>query len=173
MRSSVPPIFFSVLFGFFLVLPGYAFHSGGVAECGGCHSMHSPNPAGSSLLIGSDQSSTCLSCHEHAGDASPSGYHISTAPADMADGVPPKQRTPGGDFGWLKKNYMFVVRGATTAEGGATHGHNIVAADFGYVVDPINGTSPGGPSRPHSLPATPATIRTESTAGPAQPRRPS
>ena len=68
MRSSVPPIFFSVLLGFFLVPPGFAFHSGGVAECGGCHSMHSPNPAGTSLLTGSDPSSTCLSCHERAGD---------------------------------------------------------------------------------------------------------
>jgi predicted CXXCH cytochrome family protein len=62
----------------------------------------------------------------------------------MADGVPPKQKTPGGDFGWLKKSYAFAVRGTTTAEDGATHGHNIVAADFGYVVDPTNGTSPGG-----------------------------
>ena len=144
MRSSVPLIFFSMLLGFFLVPPGYAFHSGGVAECGGCHSMHGPNSAGSSLLIGSDQSSTCLSCHEHAGDAGPSGYHISTASADMPAGVPPLQRTPGGDFGWLKKSYAFAVRGTTIAEDGATHGHNIVAADFGYEVDPINSAAPGG-----------------------------
>ena len=122
----------------------YAFHSGGVAECGGCHSMHSPKAGGSFLLIGIDASSTCLTCHEHAGDTGPTSYHISTAPADMAAGVPPKQRTPGGDFGWLKKTYTFTVRGTTTTEEGATHGHNIVAGDFGYVVDPTNGTSPGG-----------------------------
>ncbi len=63
MRSPVSVVFLSALLGLFLVLPGYAFHSGGVAECGGCHSMHGPNPAGSSLLIGSDRSSTCLTCY--------------------------------------------------------------------------------------------------------------
>jgi hypothetical protein len=122
----------------------YAFHSGGVAECGGCHSMHSPNPSGAFLLIGASQSSTCLSCHEHAGDTGPSSYHISTADADMGPGVPPKQRTPGGDFGWLKKDYSFTVRGTTTNEAGETHGHNIVATDKGYNADVTNTTSPGG-----------------------------
>jgi len=122
----------------------YAFHSGGVAECTGCHSMHSPKEGGSFLLIGGDQSSTCLSCHMHAGDTGPSSYHIATADADMPVGVPPKQRTPGGDFGWLRKSYTFTVRGTTSTEDGATHGHNIVAADFGYVADPTNTTAPGG-----------------------------
>ena len=126
----------------------YAFHSGGVAECSGCHSMHSAAPGGSFLLVGTDQSSTCLSCHEHAGDTGPSSYHISTAPGDMATGVPPKQRTPGGDFGWLKKTYTFTVRGTTTVEDGATHGHNIVAVDKGYVADPVNTTAPGGGTFP-------------------------
>jgi hypothetical protein len=121
-----------------------AFHSGGVAECVGCHSMHSPAAGGSFLLVGTDQSSTCLSCHEHAGDTGPSSYHISTAPADMAAGVPPKQRTPGGDFGWLKKTYSTTIRNQPYNEDGATHGHNIVAVDKGYVVDPVNGTAPGG-----------------------------
>jgi predicted CXXCH cytochrome family protein len=122
----------------------YAFHSGGVAECSGCHSMHAAKAGGSFLLIGSDQSSTCLSCHEHAGDTGPSSYHISTAPGDMATGVPPKQRTPGGDFGWLKKTYSTVIRGTPYNENGAMHGHNIVAADQSYVVDPTNTTAPGG-----------------------------
>jgi predicted CXXCH cytochrome family protein len=124
-----------------------AFHSGGVAECGGCHSMHSPKAAGFSLLIGSDQSSTCLSCHEHAGDTGPSSYHISTAPANMPAGTAPLQRTPGGDFGWLKKTYNFLVRGTPTIEDGQTHGHNIVAVDSGYAAQPgdaSHNTSPGG-----------------------------
>jgi predicted CXXCH cytochrome family protein len=121
-----------------------AFHSGGVAECTGCHSMHSPAAGGSFLLIGSDVSSTCLGCHEHQGDTGPSSYHISTAPADMAVGVPPKQRTPGGDFGWLKKNYSTVIRGTPYNEDGSTHGHNIIAADKGYVADPVNTVAPGG-----------------------------
>ncbi len=122
----------------------YAFHSGGVAECTGCHSMHSPKAGGSFLLKGGDQSSTCLSCHMHAGDTGPSSYHIATADADMPAGVPPKQRTPGGDFGWLRKSYTMTIRGTTSTEDGATHGHNIVAVDFGYVADPTNTTAPGG-----------------------------
>jgi len=56
----------------------YAFHSGGVAECGGCHSMHSPTPGGSFLLVGTDQSSACLTCHQHAGDTGPRA--ITSAP---------------------------------------------------------------------------------------------
>ena len=134
----------AVLLSFALGGLAYAFHSGGVAECTGCHSMHSPKAGGSFLLIGSDQSSTCLSCHQQAGLTTPSSYHISTADADMPTGVAPAQRTPGGDFGWLKKTYTFAVRGTTNIEQGQTHGHNIVALDWGYAADTDNTTSPGG-----------------------------
>src|SRR5512145_2196512 len=82
----------------------YAFHSGGVAECVGCHQMHDA-PSTNNLLIRSDASGTCLSCHEHAGDTGPSSYHISTADVDLSPTAPPKQRTPGGDFAWLKRSY--------------------------------------------------------------------
>ena len=92
-----------------------AFHSGGVAECSGCHSMHSPKANGSFLLIGTDQSSTCLTCHLHPGDTGPSSYHIATADADMGPGVAPKQRTPGGDFGWLPE--PMTTRGAPVLHG--------------------------------------------------------
>jgi len=102
--------------------------------------MHSPKAGGSFLLVGTDQSSTCLTCHEHAGDTGPSSYHISTAEGDMPAGRAPLQRTPGGDFGWLKKTYTF----STEIEEGHRHGHNIVAADFNYVADPSNTTAPGG-----------------------------
>jgi hypothetical protein len=139
---------FALVIGTFLVLihsgTAAAFHSGGVAECGGCHSMHSPKPGGSFLLVGTDPSSTCLTCHMHEGDTGPSSYHIATAEADMPAGVPPKQRTPGGDFGWLRKTYSFTVRGTTTTEDGATHGHNIVAVDTTFVADPTNTVAPGG-----------------------------
>ena len=75
----------------------FAFHSGGVAECTGCHSMHSPAPgSGAFLLQGNDDSSTCLNCHQHTGDTGPSSYHISTAEANMPTGTAPLQRTPGG-----------------------------------------------------------------------------
>jgi len=122
----------------------YAFHSGGVAECEGCHSMHSPKAGGRSLLVGIDQSSACLTCHEHAGDTGPSSYHVSTASADMPTGTAPLQRTPGGDFGWLKKTYNATSGTNTYSEDGATHGHNVVAADFNYVADTTNTTAPGG-----------------------------
>ena len=119
-----------------------AFHSGGVAECEGCHSMHSPAPGGYSLLIGTDASSTCLSCHEVAGALTPSSYHISTASVDMpAATSTPINRTPGGDFGWLKKTYTWTGGGL---EKGDHHGHNIVAVDKGYAADADNSIAPGG-----------------------------
>jgi predicted CXXCH cytochrome family protein len=125
-----------------------AFHSGGTAECTGCHSMHSANASSSLLLKGSDQSSTCLNCHQDSTDLVPNSFHVSTAPASMPAGVPPLQRTPGGDFGWLKKNYTYTINGTTNTEDGSRHGHNIVAADFGYVVDPSHTTAPGGGTFP-------------------------
>jgi hypothetical protein len=122
----------------------FAFHSGGVAECSGCHSMHAPKPGGSYLLVGSDASSACLSCHEHAGDTGPSSYHVSTPSADMPAGVPPKQRTPGGDFGWLRKIYKFNLRGTDITVDGSEFGHNVVAKDQGYAADPTKTIAPGG-----------------------------
>jgi len=118
----------------------YAFHSGGVAECAGCHTMHAARSS-AFLLAGTDASSTCLNCHQNAADTGPSSYHISTADATLATSAP-LQRTPGGDFAWLKRNY--VEAGSGTNELGNEHGHNIVAADFGYVVDPENSIAPGG-----------------------------
>jgi hypothetical protein len=121
----------------------YAFHSGGVAECGGCHSMHAPKVNAPSLLLGTDASSTCLNCHMHAGDTGPSSYHILTADVDAA-ARGPLQRTPGGDFGWTRRTYNYILRGTATTELGQTHGHNVVASDFGLTVDTDNPTSPGG-----------------------------
>jgi len=121
-----------------------AFHSGGVAECGGCHSMHSPKAGGTFLLVGTDASSACLTCHQNAADTGPSSYHVSTAPGSLGPGQAPLQRSPGGDFGWIKKDYTFTVRGTTSTEDGDTHGHNIIAADFAYAVDGVNSTAPGG-----------------------------
>jgi predicted CXXCH cytochrome family protein len=122
----------------------FAFHSGGVAECEGCHSMHSAQSG--ALLTKSDIGSTCLNCHENAdGDTGPNKYHISTRTADLGAGAAPLQRTPGGDFGWLKKTFSWLGRdGVTTeTEDGSTHGHNIIAIDNGYTV--VDGaTAPGG-----------------------------
>lgn len=122
----------------------FSFHSGGVGECSGCHSMHSASASGSFLLQNSDQSSTCLSCHLDANAAGPDSFHVATTDASMPEGTAPLQRTPGGDFGWLKKNYSYVIDGASTNEDGASHGHNIIAVDFGFVSDSVNNTAPGG-----------------------------
>lgn len=119
----------------------FAFHSGGVAECTGCHALHEAVSA-SKLLVQSDASSTCISCH---GASGASGYHIATPEVDMPLGTPPGNRTPGGDFGWLKKQYVWTPRtGTTSTSFKEKHGHNIVAADFNYVADPVNATAPGG-----------------------------
>lgn len=123
----------------------YAFHSGGVAECEGCHSMHSPAPGGVHLLVGATRSEACLTCHEHAGDTGPSSYHISTATADMTTTTPnPKQRTPGGDFAWVKRLFTYIDNSTgtpvTVNEYGG--GHTVNAPTNGYVPDNI--TSPGG-----------------------------
>jgi len=138
----------ATLLAFGLSGMAYAFHSGGVAECEGCHSMHSPKAGGSSLMVGIDQSSTCLTCHQNAADTGPSSYHVSTVDTRLTAGLSPLQRTPGGDFGWLKKTYTYSYTsgGVTTTEteDGQIHGHNIVAADFGYGVDGHNSTAPGG-----------------------------
>ena len=122
----------------------YAFHSGGVAECEGCHSMHnsfdgSPNVTGRTfaqgtggyLLKANDASGSCLNCHA-AADTAPSSYHIATLGINPYDSTSPVEMTPGGDFAWLKKTMNVVIRGTTAFDGnlGERKGHNIVAADF-------------------------------------------
>ena len=120
----------------------FAFHSGGVAECTGCHQMH--NAATANLTIAGDPSSTCLTCHGESGQSS---YHVATKTSEMPAGTPPNNEGPGGDFGWLNKTYYPVVRGSVVSNFGQRHGHNITAAfyDTGYLAaDPDNPTAPGG-----------------------------
>jgi len=143
-----------MLFG--LTTVNYAFHSGGVAECEGCHTMHNSlgnvrmtinaNPIGVAndfLLVGQDPSSTCLSCHAQP-DTAPTQYHIMTLP--FAQATLPVEMTPGGDFTWLAKDWTWVPRtGSSTEESLASeHGHNVVAADFGMVADTRLTAAPGG-----------------------------
>jgi hypothetical protein len=139
----------------------YAFHSGGVGECEGCHTMHNSFEnastytkgtqfqAGVYLLKGTDQSSACLNCHNSA-DTAPSGYHVSTDESKLGVGLPPVEMTPGGDFAWLKKTYNITIRGTTTVNGnlGERHGHNIIAADYNYVQDAKQIVAPGGNNYP-------------------------
>jgi hypothetical protein len=145
----------AVIFG--LNATSFAFHSGGVADCEGCHSMHnsyegSPNVTnrtfaqgtGAYLLKANDQSGACLNCH-HAADTTPSSYHISTAGVAQNDSTTPVEMTPGGDFAWLKKTMLKPNPNRTMIyTKGQRHGHNIIASDFGYVADPDLTVAPGG-----------------------------
>lgn len=117
----------------------FALHSGGVAHCDACHSMHATttNVVGTgntNLMKGSDASSTCLNCHESSSNGT--GYHISSP-----DGSATNQ---GGDFYWMKTDIVATVRGNPVTSHASSHGHSIIAADFGFVVDPNNPTAPGG-----------------------------
>jgi predicted CXXCH cytochrome family protein len=117
-----------------------AFHDGGVAECSGCHSMHSAQSS-DKLLVRVDESSTCLNCHQDEEDTGPTRYHVSTDETYLADPEnAPLQRTPGGDFGWLRQDLSAPASyggGYVSIDNvGYTRGHNIIAADFGYTVDP-------------------------------------
>jgi hypothetical protein len=132
------------------------FHAGGVAACDGCHVMHNANNgvakstlAGSTaapwtnvtnmfLLQGSDQSSTCLICHQ---GAKPAGLQFTVADFETAN--VPANRTPGGDFGWVAQT--FAPSGAQgAASPGERHGHNVVAADWGLAADTRLTVAPGG-----------------------------
>jgi hypothetical protein len=52
--------------------------------------------------------------------------------------------TPGGDFGYLKKNYSWRESGSIKNSPGERHGHNIIAADYGYGTDSTYIKTPGG-----------------------------
>lgn len=113
----------------------FAFHSGGVGACEGCHTMH--NTTGRAglgvspwLLKGPDPSSICLNCHAGPGAASSSNI---ASPDGSA-------MTPGGDFYWLKKTFIWV--GGSSP--GERHGHNIIAMDYGFLHDITHAQSPGG-----------------------------
>jgi hypothetical protein len=126
-----------------------AFHEGGVGACDGCHSIHNYRGGGdvgvrgAYLLIGQDASSTCLTCHEQSGDPGPTSYHVSTPDVELASPNYPKQLTPGGDFGWLKKTFSWLTGpGQLFTSQGDHHGHNIAAFDYGYMAE--QRIAPGG-----------------------------
>jgi predicted CXXCH cytochrome family protein len=132
----------AILMTFGLIDKAFAFHSGGVAECMGCHNIHDAAST-SALLVGTDISSTCLSCH---GAASAGSYHIASMDVTGTnDTALPRQMTPGGDFGWLLKTFTWSPRsGTSSTEDGYEHGHSIVASDYGFTADGANTTAPGG-----------------------------
>jgi cytochrome c553 len=136
-----------------------ALHSGGVGECEACHSMHNsfegaPSVTGRGigagsaayLLKGGDASSVCLHCHEAAGMPVPRVHFVSTSTVDLGAGKAPKQLSPGGDFGWLKKTYTWTPApgAAPLTSVGDRHGHNVVASEYGDLADGRSAAAPGG-----------------------------
>jgi len=140
----------SISLVFLPALEAAAFHGGGTANCNGCHEyLKSASKGYSYILKGQDPSSVCLNCHEVGNP--PLDFQVSTPDSFMRQGIPPRSMTPGGDFGWLKKNYTWVNNGIFYTEPGQSHGHNIVSLDFGYQADTENVTAPGGNYPANSL----------------------
>jgi hypothetical protein len=91
------------------------------------------------LLQGGDQSSTCLICHgstaANLGDGSANQFVVADLNA-LSPAAPPSNRSPGGDFGWVRLGF--------TNSPAASHGHNVAASDFGWGVDSRFTVAPGG-----------------------------
>ena len=138
------------VFALLLIFPfesnGYAFHEGGCEEfCLGCHDLSqvernpdltlseiiSALPPGSTLK-GSDASSTCLQCHAVPGAIQSVLSH---------DG---SKFTPGGDFYWLRKTFIWTRENHSFQSDADSHGHNVVAMDYGLNPDRRLNTAPGG-----------------------------
>jgi hypothetical protein len=119
------------------------FHEGGVGACEGCHTMHtreSGEPISASLLIATDPSSTCLTCH---GGSTPGGYQVLSTLVSATQ--PPANFTPGGDFAWLTRSYSwFGPKGTLEHSPGSSHGHNVTAADALLEPDYVRLSAPGG-----------------------------
>jgi len=113
---------------------------------GGSASAVAPwtNVTNAYLLQGSDQSSTCLMCH--AGPKTPFEDFIIADLVKSAQTDVPSNRSPGGDFGWLKIPTLTATAsyGALVTAKQERRGHNIVATDFNLAKDPNFVIAPGG-----------------------------
>ena len=168
MRTKMFVIVLAAMVAAFWGGTASAFHDGGVAYCEGCHTMHnttnytggtgstgttkhsdvqgSTPKTGTSaqyLLIGSDQSSTCLNCH--GSGATASGYHVYTQGVTITAtaATAPLQFTPGGDFAWINGTATRALSHGSSLQP-YRNGHNIVAADFGLTPSPTFTSTPGG-----------------------------
>lgn len=150
-----------------------SFHSGSAGKCEECHLSARNDETGDAaagtgsaargavgsrngkvMLRGSDPSSTCLRCHEAPqGAMQPQGHFVSSS--NLGAGLAPTQLTPGGDFGWLRKNFQWQSKdGGNERSAGDRHGHNIVAADYSYAADGTLRTAPGGTFQSANLSCT-------------------
>ena len=138
----------AIVVSLFISGTSFAFHSGGTGFCAGCHrsEMRShrtvatdhgpggwiPTDTAGALLRGLDASSTCLRCHAGSLDA----------PSVL--GRQGAAHTSGGDFYWLKRSFSWVENGRQLKSSGESHGHNIVALEYGLRADSRNSSAPGG-----------------------------
>jgi predicted CXXCH cytochrome family protein len=121
-----------------------AFHDRGVADCGGCHTMHNSedgvlvdpdSPGGNPWLLRDDTpSDVCLSCH-----ATGLGAVFGTDPL-----APPTERGGGNFVFLLEDNINDGHAGATNPILGEAAGHSINAPSRGVGPDGTLTTSPGG-----------------------------
>ena len=137
--------------------PALAFHDEGVAHCNGCHTMHNSqdgvamnlqpdgSPGGTApgtgypnLLLVSNKTDLCLSCHDGGG-----GYHVWSASPSAPD--PGSANRGGGDFVFLEEdNINDGHGGATNPILGEKAGHTVVSAMKGTGPDSVLATAPGG-----------------------------
>ncbi len=119
-----------------LVTPSaFAFHSAGVAECAGCHTMHNSQDGAlitdagghAYLLKAANSTDACLACHAAYGQfLGGTGYG------------------PGGDFYWLTKTFTWTSHGSNVESTGDSHGHNVISPANGIAADQTLLTAPGG-----------------------------
>ena len=101
-----------------------AFHWGGGDYCRGCHGAIGEDTTSSTLgLLGGDASSTCLRCHDDT-------HRVLT---ENGSG-----HSPGGDFYWLTREYSQPGY----EDRADSHGHNIVAVDYGLTRDAFKNIAP-------------------------------
>jgi predicted CXXCH cytochrome family protein len=109
-----------------------AFHGGGVGACEECHDLHATGGQPEGLLRGSDPSSTCLRCHAEL-------LELHNVLSEDGSSFP-----AGGDFYWLTRSYSWVEDGRVRTSPGDSHGHNVVAVDYGLNSDAGLAVAPGG-----------------------------
>jgi hypothetical protein len=101
-------------------------HIAGVDSCDSCHLIHGSERNASDLvpLRGSDPSSTCLRCHARI-------FKVLSRDGTVF--------SPGGDFFWLTRDFS----NRQFKSPAASHGHNIIALDYGLVGDARLAVAPG------------------------------
>jgi len=112
-----------------------------VDNCQGCHVIHESqddqiqnryNNTNSRELKGLDPSSTCLRCHAEKGKF----YNVLSN-----DG---STYSAGGDYYWLKKTFTWTENGMLCRSSSDSHGHNVVAVEYGLNQENTLNSAPGG-----------------------------